>query len=435
MFKKLGSTATAILLAASLLAGCASSSGGESSGSEAAGEPASQTSGASEESAGGKVEVEFFNQKPEISEIIAWGIEQFQAANPDIIVKETVVADSDQVLMSRMAANDTPDTFVIWPNNSWFGMVDAGYVMDITGADFLGNVQEAALTPFLREGKNYVVPISYNTSGVFYNKDMYEENGLSIPSTWPEMLENCEKLKAAGITPFTTGAQTESHTREVTQCFLPMMPHYDAFIADANAGTLDLSKEYGPEMKRMGEILYSMVQNSQNDVIGLSYEQTFADFATGKSAMLIDGSWSFPSITAANPDINLGFFPIPGDTAEDTRACAYADDFSVSIAADTGVPDAAKAWAGFLTGEEFATYYAEHDGSISCIKSCEYTPEHMAYQAEIIASGNYKLNPDVYWTSASSTAFGAAVQTLYMSGDLDAFTAEWVDVFNTNQNE
>ena len=43
----------------------------------------------------------------------------------------------------------------------------------------------------------------------------------------------------------------------------------------------------------------------------------------------------------------------------------------------------------------------------------------MAYQAEIIASGNYKLNPDVYWTSASSTAFGAAVQTLYMSGDLD----------------
>ena len=73
-----------------------------------------------------------------------------------------------------------------------------------------------------------------------------------------------------------------------------------------------------------------------------------------------------------------GFFPIPGDTAEDTRACAYADDFSVSIAADTGVSDAAKAWAGFLTGEEFATYYAEHDGSISCIKSCEYTPEHMA---------------------------------------------------------
>ena len=107
----------------------------------------------------------------------------------------------------------------------------------------------------------------------------------------------------------------------------------------------------------------------------------------------------------------------------------------MSIAADTDVPDAAKAWAGFLTGEEFATYYAEHDGSISCIKSCEYTPEHMAYQAEIIASGNYKLNPDVYWTSASSTAFGAAVQTLYMSGDLDAFTAEWVDVFNTNQNE
>ena len=89
-------TSTAILLAASLLAGCASSSGGESSGSEAAGEPASQ---ASEEAAGGKVEVEFFNQKPEISEIIAWGIEQFQAANPDITVKETVVADSDQVLM------------------------------------------------------------------------------------------------------------------------------------------------------------------------------------------------------------------------------------------------------------------------------------------------------------------------------------------------
>lgn len=298
MLKKVISSVLSLLLIAVSMAGC-----GQGPAPSEGGAPSS-SGGESTPAPAGKTEVEFFNQKPEISEIIAWGIEKFQAANPDIVIRETVVADSEQVLMSRMAANDAPDTFVIWPNTTWFGMVDAGHVMDISGSDFLSNVQEAALTPFLRDGKNYVVPVSYNTSGVFYNKDIYEQNNLEIPTTWGEMLDNCEKLLAAGVTPFTTGAQTESHTREVTQCFLPMMPHYDEFIADANAGALDASREYGPEMRRMGEILYSMVQNSQKDVIGLAYEQTFADFATGKSAMLIDGSWSFPSITAANPDIH-----------------------------------------------------------------------------------------------------------------------------------
>ena len=36
---------------------------------------------------------------------------------------------------------------------------------------------------------------------VFYNKDIFEEQGLSVPTTYSEFIETCEALKAAGSTP------------------------------------------------------------------------------------------------------------------------------------------------------------------------------------------------------------------------------------------
>ena len=56
-------------------------------------------------------------------------------------------------------------------------------------------------------GKQYAVPYSYYQWGIYYRKDIYEANGISIPKTYDEFLDNCKKLKAKGIASVAIGTK------------------------------------------------------------------------------------------------------------------------------------------------------------------------------------------------------------------------------------
>ena len=40
-------------------------------------------------------------------------------------------------------------------------------------------------------------------TGVFYNKELFEKNGLKVPTTWSEMMDVSKKLQDSGVAPFT----------------------------------------------------------------------------------------------------------------------------------------------------------------------------------------------------------------------------------------
>ncbi len=44
------------------------------------------------------------------------------------------------------------------------------------------------------DGKMYTLPMSKSTEVLYYNKTFFEENGLSVPTTWEEMEETCAKI-------------------------------------------------------------------------------------------------------------------------------------------------------------------------------------------------------------------------------------------------
>ena len=66
----------------------------------------------------GTVTIEFFQQKREVVDLFDELIADFEAKNPGIKVEQVHVADSGQVLMSRLASNDVPDLLTHWPNNT-----------------------------------------------------------------------------------------------------------------------------------------------------------------------------------------------------------------------------------------------------------------------------------------------------------------------------
>jgi multiple sugar transport system substrate-binding protein len=72
--------------------------------------------------------------------------------------------------------------------------VDAGLFMDITdwweAGDFEG--LESVRGAMTIDGRQWGVPYTYYQWGVYYREDIFNELGLSEPTTWEEELANCQ---------------------------------------------------------------------------------------------------------------------------------------------------------------------------------------------------------------------------------------------------
>jgi raffinose/stachyose/melibiose transport system substrate-binding protein len=427
MWKRIMTAAVTASMAAGLLAGCGSSA------STADGSAAEGTASAAND---GKTHIEFFNQKTEIVDILNTLIADYEKENPNVVIDLVTPSDAATVLSTRMASDDMPDVFTQWPNASFFTQVDSGYVMDLSGTGIMDNIQDVARDQWKHDGGEYAATMSYNCSGIWYNKDLFEKAGISeIPSTWDELVKDCETLKNAGITPFVTTAKETDRTDRQLQVFLAsaMGSNYDAFEKDAGDAKVDPTAEYAADLKKMAERMVTMISYSQADPMGTDQDSATANFANGEGAMMIGGSWLLASITAANPDINISMMPIPGDTAEDTNTCAYPGGMSLCVAAKTDVQDEAVSFVKWMTSTEVATKYAEAEGNPSCIKGVDHVADQFSeIYSNFVTTGKFVLNPDCNWTSAQQNAAGSAVQQLYYDQDASAFPENLASAFNDN---
>ncbi|HUM85052.1 MAG TPA: extracellular solute-binding protein [Lachnospiraceae bacterium] len=443
--KKAIAAVLTLAISGTLFTGCAvtsdsaSTTSGTASGTvstAASATSAATSAAASTGDTAGKTVIEFFNQKTEIVDILQNLISEYEKENPTISIELTTPTDATTVLTSRMASDDTPDIFTQWPSSTFFSEVDSGYVMDLTDTGIMDNVSDVAKNQWKHNGKDYAAEISYNCSGIWYNKDLFTKAGITtLPTTWDELMKDCETFKAAGITPFEVSAKETSITDRQLQVFLAscMGDNYQTFEDAASGKTMDSKASYASSLQSMASKMLQMISYAQSDVAGTDQDSATADFASGKAAMMIGGSWLLASVTSANPDINMAMMPIPGDTAADTNTCAYPGDMTLCIAAKSDVQKEAVAFVKWMTDKTQATEYAKAEGNPSCINGVDYVADQFKdLYDNYVTTGKFILNPDCTWSSAQQGAAGAAVQQLYYDQDANAFAENLTSAFNDN---
>ncbi len=80
-------------------------------------------------------------------------------------------------------------------------------VSDVWAANGLGDSLKSAAASMTIDGKQWGVPYTYYQWGIYYNKDLYKQVGVTEPKTWDEFIANCAKSKEAGIDCLTTGTK------------------------------------------------------------------------------------------------------------------------------------------------------------------------------------------------------------------------------------
>jgi raffinose/stachyose/melibiose transport system substrate-binding protein len=97
---------------------------------------------------------------------------------------------------------------------------------------------------------------------------------------------------------------------------------------------------------------------------GVPLAEMVSQFATGQAAMMFTSSILQGQVLAQTPDLDIGVFPPPGDTAEDTRVTAYPAG-GLGIWAESDHVDAAKLFLEFVSQEDVARPLATANGIVS----------------------------------------------------------------------
>lgn len=299
--------------------------------------------------------------------------EAFEDAYPDVSVEFASVPNENYAATksSRMTAGNV-DIVVGGPRQlpEWVPAdaeedesraVRAGVYRDLSDQPFVDRFTSTLMDSLLFEGRHFQMPLGvtyYN--GVYYNKSIFEQYGLNVPTTWSEFLEVAETLQSNGVTPLGLGGRDGWPAG-----LLQLAAVHGAFPTQADklslseglwTGEIALDDPVNVDILEKVETLYGL---AQPNFAGVGYETIPAGFAAGDFAMTIDGTWNQTTIDIAVGDaFEYGYFPLPAN--EDpalTGSLAGKVELRLLVPSNAPNPEAALAWLDFVsTPENYASF-------------------------------------------------------------------------------
>ena len=256
---------------------------------------------------------------------------------PNVTLEVTKLPDDNYYtsLKTKLASGECPDIILTQPmyagSNSCYALAEAGYLAPLNDMDFLKNMENLDAVTY--DGNVYTATCSVSILGTYYNKDLFTKVGIEgEPKTWDEFLDDCKKLKDAGIQPIVMGdkdqymlqfglyqiAANEIYSKD---------PDYDQELRSGDTSFTD--KGTWDTVLTMYKQLYDEGYVDASQTLGYGAAQSIQDFIDGKAAMTFDGSFNAASLLAegAGGDFERGYFPIPSQSGEQyTATCLSAGE-------------------------------------------------------------------------------------------------------------
>ena len=187
--------------------------------------------------------------------------------------------------------------------------------------------------------------------GVYYNKQILSELGLTVPTTFGEFEQDLEAAKQAGQIPI----------QFANNDAFPGI-HEFATIQDQIAPTSYLTDLiFGTQRDQLS---FDTLENTQAATTlqdwanrgyftpgfgGAGYDDSVSNFANGEGLFMITGNWIVANLGADNT--NFGFFPLPPADPGDPPVATGGAGFPLAIAAGSEQPDAAAAYIDWMTSD------------------------------------------------------------------------------------
>ncbi|WHZ58492.1 ABC transporter substrate-binding protein [Metabacillus hrfriensis] len=345
MFKKITALSAGLVLGAAILAGCSSG-----------------------EEADGKVTLNLFSNKSENINTYKGLIEEFEAENPDIRIKFDSPPEAETVLRTKLIKNDIPDVMLIAGNATYGELGRAGVLEDFADTELIDSIQPSYLDMIDRlvgpeKDGVYGLPYATNANTVIYNKQKFEELGLEVPKTWDEFIAILEKAKAAGEIPIYLTLK-DAWTGMISLNSLGGNLAGEEFAEKKSSGKTSFVKSYDEVADKM----LTLTEYGHKDNFGIAYGDGNNAFAAGEGVMYIQGNWAIPEILKANPEAELGVFPMPVTNDPEQNKLVSGVDVLLTISKDSEHKKEAEKFLKFMLKKETAKRYIDEQKAFSAIE-------------------------------------------------------------------
>ncbi|MDX1993596.1 MAG: sugar ABC transporter substrate-binding protein [bacterium] len=287
-----------------------------------------------------------FSAAPDYLEELDAIIAAFQEENPGITIEVTTApfADYFTLLQADVVSGDAPDVFELnYENFVTYAANDT--LLDIS--DYLTGdapYYPRALEAFQYEGSQLALPETFSTVLLFYNADLFDQAGVEYPTaewTWEDATAAAESIRALGddVWGLYSPVQFWEFYKKAAQ-----NGECSFFNEDMTESTIN-SPACVETLSTMVGFIESGLMPSASDLSGVSDSELFL---SGKLGMLVTGIWMFGAFEEA---------PFNWDVQIEPALNQHAHHFfanGVAVSATTENPEAAAAWAEFLTASETA---------------------------------------------------------------------------------
>ena len=354
---------------------------------------------------------------------VAGGYDNFEALEaefdhfndyyPNVELTFTKIDDYNNMIGTVLNGNDAPDIYV---NYSWmYGREQ--YSSSIEHAENLADPSLGLDLDCIRsniilktdDGTLPMVPVFANTYGMLVNNDLFEKEGLSVPTTYQELVEVCNAFRAKGYDNPLMGFSREEKTSLFT---LSIYPYFCSTVAnDAEAiqklNALDPSAgEYmRPALEKITQFMNDgCVDITACDEIENNYDAVILRFFEGDVPMMtasgdtVSGTEKRESRSEAfiASPFNYSFVPIP--MSDDGAIFLDMPNLQFSVNKDSENLDMANEFMRFLITSAELSNMSQRKGLMSPTRDLSFNSMYAAFggvpESRILSPEEFGLTDD-----------------------------------------
>ncbi len=350
----------------------------------------------------------------------------YEKEHPGVTVEFVpfVATDYNNILATGLTGEGGPDVVQLRAYGGLQPLVEAGQLVPLDGKvktldNFTPGILKGAMG--IKDGHIYGVPFGIQVLGAYYNKDIFDELGLSEPKTWDEFMHILDTVKEAGYTPLAVPAKDT--------WMLPIVhdtvgaPRYGGpeFEKKILAGETDFTD---PNYVASIQLVKDLQPYMPEHVVGVGYQDARTLFITGQAAIFIGGSFEVGFWRDQAPEMNIGVFrvPPPPNSVHDGPLAPGWMDGSYGVNANSDAKEEAIKLVEWMGTPEFAQMFTEKIKQLSPLPQAKPTDPLLQEFADFYAEtpASYLLLVDFrYGNPSGTTLLGNGIQKMLL-GEMTA---------------
>ncbi len=232
---------------------------------------------------------------------------------------------------------------------------------------YTDRVLDAANGNVTFDGKTYGLVYNALYQGVYYNRQMFKDNGWEIPKTQEDLQAIIDDCNAKGITPFASHMVDTWSIGNVTMQFMmnDVFNNNPTWGDDFRAGKTSFTDDKAAQTcYQYNKLIYD---NTFPETFSLEQTDCDAKMVLGEAAMKVSGSWSIQNFLDIDENFDFGIFPFPNQTGD--SKLIFEPNIAIMTSATTEHQDAVNCVLDLLTSdEELAVEIYDYTKTASMLK-------------------------------------------------------------------